>query len=334
MSAPAERADRVLRDTDVFAAAAELSRLNSEHAHHSHRHSASRTLNLIVLAPGPSGDERELRAGLALLGAHHPARTLVLRRQAADRLDAALRITCSVCADARAAGACSDEVLLTADAGRLEHAGSLVAPLLAKDLPTVLWLPAADGLKDARLALTGLLDHVVLSSEEVGLARASELAEGDAPVHDIEWGGLERWRTQVAAAFESAGRREMIGRIDRVTVSGESGIAGVLLAGWLAGRLGWTVERLDAAEGGGLEGEGRRADGTIGRVRVQNGPMDRSVLLAADAEEVRVRAPAEAHAEASFVEAINPGPGFAAGYDAALRALAPALGRFPIGLGG
>lgn len=332
MSALAERADRVLSDTDVFTVAGELSRLNAEHAHHAHRHAASRTLNLIVLAPSSDGDEREVRAGLELLGPHLPARTLVLRREAADRLDAALTITCSVCADVRATGACSDEVILIADAGRLDHAASLVAPLLAKDLPTVLWLPAADGLDGARLALAGLVDHVVLSSEAVGLARAAELAAGRAPVHDVEWGRLVRWRTQIAAAFESAGRREMIGRIDRVTVSGQEGASAVLLAGWVAGRLGWTVERLEREDVEGSGAEARRPDGTSAWLSLESGPTDRSVLLAAGAEEVRVAAPVEVHAEASFVEAVNPEPRFVAGYPTALRALAPALqhGRFPV----
>jgi len=328
VSALTERAERALGDTDAFAVATELSRLNAEHAHHAHRHAASRTLNLIVLAPPGDDEQRDVRAGLELLGSHHPARTLVLRRGAADRLDAALAITCSLCAEVRAAGTCSDEVILTADAGRLDHAASLVAPLLAKDLPTVLWVGVADGLDGARLALAGLVDHVVLSSQAVGLARAAGLVAGAAPVHDVEWGRLARWRTQIAGAFESPGRREMLGRIDRVTVSGLRGASALLLAGWVVGRLRWTLERLEGRAAEGWEGEGRRADGTTVRVRVESGATDRSVLLAAGAEELRVGAPAEARGDATFVEAINPDSRFAAGYATALRALrADALGR-------
>ncbi len=45
-----------------------------------------------------------------------------------------------------------DRVTLTVDDSRLEHAASLLAPLLLSDLPTVLWLPDLDSpIPDPRL---------------------------------------------------------------------------------------------------------------------------------------------------------------------------------------
>src|SRR2546430_643029 len=76
---------------------------------------------------------------LAGLGAHSPSRTLVLRRHGADRLDAEAVIECELSDAAGRVGVCHDRVTLTADDARLEHAASLLAPLLLSDLPTVLW---------------------------------------------------------------------------------------------------------------------------------------------------------------------------------------------------
>ncbi len=48
---------------------------------------------------------------------------------------------CRAPAGAGRVGLCHDRIVLSMDAGRLEHAASLLAPLLVSDLPTVLWLP-------------------------------------------------------------------------------------------------------------------------------------------------------------------------------------------------
>ena len=86
---------------------------------------------------------RAVEDALAGLGAHSPSRTLVLRRHGSDRLDAELVIESEVPDAAGRVGVSHDRVTLTADDSRLEHAASLLAPLLLSDLPTVLWLPGA-----------------------------------------------------------------------------------------------------------------------------------------------------------------------------------------------
>ena len=58
------------------------------------------------------------------------SRTLVLRRHGADRLDAELVIESELPEAAGRVGVSHDRVTLTADDSRLEHAGSLLAPLL------------------------------------------------------------------------------------------------------------------------------------------------------------------------------------------------------------
>ncbi len=111
----------------------------------------ARTLNLIV-APASPAAARAVDDALAGLGAHSPSRTLVLRRHGSDRLDAELAIEGELPDAAGRVGVCHDRVTLTADDSRLEHAASLLAPLLLSDLPTVLWLPEPDSpIPDRRL---------------------------------------------------------------------------------------------------------------------------------------------------------------------------------------
>ena len=114
----------------------------------------ARTLNLIV-APASAVAASAAEDALEGLGAHSPSRTLVLRRHGADRLDAELVIESEVPEAAGRVGVSHDRVTLTADDSRLEHAASLLAPLLLSDLPTVLWLPEPDSPIPDR----GLLDR-------------------------------------------------------------------------------------------------------------------------------------------------------------------------------
>ena len=92
------------------------------------------------MAPGAHGADPAIDATLARLGAHGPSRTLVMRRHGADRLDVEAMLEVELPDGAGRLGVCHDQVVSTADESRLEHAASLVAPLLLADLPTVLWL--------------------------------------------------------------------------------------------------------------------------------------------------------------------------------------------------
>ena len=132
----------------------ELARLHRLFQDHGHGHALARTLNLIV-APASSAAASAAEEALDGLGAHSPSRTLALRRHGADRLDAELVIESEVPEAAGRVGVSHDRVTLTADDSRLEHAASLLAPLLLSDLPTVLWLPEPDSPIPDR----GLLDR-------------------------------------------------------------------------------------------------------------------------------------------------------------------------------
>ena len=215
---------------------AELARLNR--ALQDHGHGMARVLNLID-APASPEQAKAVDDAVAGLGAHSPSRTLALRRHDSDRLDAELVLECRLPDAAGRVGVCHDRVILTADDSRLEHAASLLAPLLLSDLPVVLWLPEPDAPIPDRHLLDRAQQILVDSTAGDGAALPGlgELTRS-ARVHDLAWGRLEFWRAATAAAFDSPERRALLSRVTHLEVhyEGDALSAGLLLAGWVAAR--------------------------------------------------------------------------------------------------
>ena len=128
------------------------------------------------------------------------------------------------------------------------------------DLPTVVWSPHghAEGV-DAlqRMAQVVLLDSVDEPDAHRALARSRELAEW-AYVVDLAWLRSTPWRERIAATFDPPRWRDELGHIAAMTVRHrpDSTVAGLLLLGWMASRLGWKPEAMTAG-GGELRGRAR-----------------------------------------------------------------------------
>ncbi|OLE36014.1 MAG: hypothetical protein AUG48_08925 [Actinobacteria bacterium 13_1_20CM_3_68_9] len=178
-------------DVHVAEVVGELDRLHRELQKVGRAQALARTLNLIV-APASSRAAKAVDAALAGLGAHSPSRTLVLRRHGPERLDAEVVLESELPDAAGRVGVCHDRVTLTTNESRLEHAASLIAPLLLSDLPTVLWIPELDSpIPDGRLlerAQQVLVDSTADDGDALG--RLRELTR-TARVHDLAWGRLE-----------------------------------------------------------------------------------------------------------------------------------------------
>jgi glucose-6-phosphate dehydrogenase assembly protein OpcA len=315
--------------------ATELARMHRAHQREGRVHALTRTLNLII-APGSTRANAAITEALAGLGSHSPSRTLVLRRHDHDLLDAEVTIECELPEGPGRVGVCHDQVALTAGESRLEHAASLLAPLLLADLPTVLWLPEPD----SPIPDPGLLERsqqVLVDSTGDGgeLARLVVLARGTR-VHDLVWGRLEYWRAAAAAAFESPERRALLGRVTGLEVSYEGGAlsAGLLLAGWVTARAGWRAGLIQREDGRAV-GSAARLDG--GEVGLSVAPAPEAggcggveaLTFRAGSDEVRLsRGAATNRLRDLFAEALQPLPSFARGYLDALTAAAAMLGVF------
>jgi glucose-6-phosphate dehydrogenase assembly protein OpcA len=315
------------QDVRVEQVVRELDRLHRTHQGEGEGHALTRTLNLIV-APSERGTHEAVDATLAGLGAHSPSRTLILRRHGADRLDAEAGLECRMFDAAGKVGFCHDQVVLSANPGRLAHAASLVAPLLIADLPTVLWIPEPDSpIPDLRLLERSQRVLVDSSHDGASLGSLLRLTSG-ARVHDIAWGRLEFWRAVTAAAFQSPERRELLPRITSVELVYRGGAhsPALLLAGWISARSGWRARAIDRDDEG-ASGTVTRPDGTPVELSLSRDTKARgcggieSLTLRADSSEVRVaRGAATSHLRDLFAEALQPLSSFGRGYLEALTA--------------
>jgi glucose-6-phosphate dehydrogenase assembly protein OpcA len=160
---------------------------------------------------------------------------------------------------------CSEQVLL-----EVQGAAEVVVPeallqLLVGDMPVYVWWRAP--LDDEALLqpVLEMADRFIVNSAAGNcaatlgtLAWATAHPSSRAAVGDLAWMRTDPWREIVASMFDGPEPRQELSRIVHVQIAcrgadGACGSTGFYLAGWLATRLGWTVEGPDRV---------RRADGT------------------------------------------------------------------------
>ncbi|MDQ0759841.1 glucose-6-phosphate dehydrogenase assembly protein OpcA [Streptomyces canus] len=255
----------------------------------------------------------------------HPSRTLVVikrvsrspRDRTQSRLDAEVRVG----ADAGT----GETVVLRLYGEVVDHAQSVVLPLLLPDAPVVVWWPVDAPLDPAGDPLGALAQRRVTdtySSEQPVrelTARADTYTPGDT---DLSWTRITPWRSMLAAALD-----QVTCKVDAVEVEGEEfNPSCELLAMWLADRLDVPVKR-SLSSGPGLTAVRLhtdsgpivldRADGSLATLSIQGQP-DRAVALKRRdtaeliAEELRRLDPDDTYASALRfgVERLNPSAPF------------------------
>jgi glucose-6-phosphate dehydrogenase assembly protein OpcA len=216
----------------------------------------------------------------------HPSRTLVVikrvsrspRDRTQSRLDAEVRVG----ADAGT----GETVVLRLYGEVVDHAQSVVLPLLLPDAPVVVWWPVNAPLDPAGDALGALAQRRVTdtyASEQPvrDLAeRAKSYTPGDT---DLSWTRITPWRSMLAAALD-----QVTCEVKAVEVEGEEfNPSCELLAMWLADRLDVPVKR-SLSGGPGLTAVRMdtdcgpialdRADGSLATLSIEGQP-DRAVAL-------------------------------------------------------
>lgn len=237
-------------------------------------------LNLIVYAPVGEGREA-IDALLDEVYESNPSRSLVLfadRAAADERLDAYVSTRCSLSSKG-SRQICGEQITIEAAGGAVERAASAVAPLLVPDVPVFLWWKDIPHYEDKLFArLVEISDRVVIDSAFFDHPREdlSRLARviGENPEHmavsDLNWGRLTPWRALVAGFWDVRENLPALRALDRVLIrfaptggaDAQTPPAALLLAGWLASRLGWEVGRRITEEGNDADSvELKTADG-------------------------------------------------------------------------
>lgn len=213
---------------------------------------AARVLNLVVVV---DRDWRgEILNRLEQVGRYSASRTILCAVER-GRTTVDATVTLSTKSGARAGDLVlsRERVVLDVGEAHLDKLDTLVDPLVVTDIATLVWSPhdhpqAVDAL--LHLSQVVLVDSVNEPDPAAAVARAQELAK-EAYVVDLAWLRSTPWRERVASTFDPAQWRDELRKIDSVTVrhSPDSAVAGVLLCGWLATRLGWEQGSLVSHDG-------------------------------------------------------------------------------------
>jgi glucose-6-phosphate dehydrogenase assembly protein OpcA len=243
------------QDTSPGEIEAALRKLLVEHHAHSGHDAPARVLNLIAVVDREWRGEIENR--LEKVGRYHASRTVLCAVEPKrTTIDAHVRLIAADEAEAGEFSVMHEHVVLDIGSQHVKSLDTIVDPLVVTDLPTMVWAPhghheAVDSVM--RLSQVVLLDTVSEPSIEQGLAWASGLADR-AYVVDLAWLRSTPWRERIAATFDPPAFREQLHGITTVCVRHhpDSGVAGLLLCGWLASRLGWSPGALSSRgrEGG------------------------------------------------------------------------------------
>jgi len=219
----------------------------------------ARVLNMIAFVEGEWSGEIANR--LRGVGRYHASRLVVLSYDPKrTRLDARASVAAEDEAKPGELVLLHETVIVELGDRHLDDLLTIADPLMVSDLPTLLWSPhghpeAVDALLP--LAQAMLLDSVDEPVWHEAIDRANTLSDR-AYVVDLAWLRSTPWRERIAATFDPPALRGELESITAITVRHhpESTVAGMLLIGWLASRLGWRLSPL-VSDGDVLSGTAR-----------------------------------------------------------------------------
>jgi glucose-6-phosphate dehydrogenase assembly protein OpcA len=217
-------------------------------------------LNLLVYS-SVTDDRTEMEEILDAVCEQHPSRTLWLL---ADRETTEARLEAYVSTRCRLLGGggrqiCGEQVTIEAAGGALESVGSAISPLLVPDIPVFLWWKDIPHYEDSLFnRMTAMSDRIVIDSASFDhpfddMRRLAQiLREGKLlmTVSDLNWARLTAWRMLMASFWDVPDYLPHLEKIDRLVVEydppdvalEEIAPKALLVVGWLASRLGWSIE--------------------------------------------------------------------------------------------
>lgn len=231
----------------------------------------ARVLNMVVFVESRHAEEVAER--LRGVGRYHASRTVVLSYDPQrESLGASVSVAAAGESGPGEPALLRETALVEIGKRHLDDLTTIADPLVISDLPTLLWSPysrlqAADALLS--LAQATLIDSIEQPDWSGAIARACFLAE-HAYVVDLAWLRSTPWRERVAATFDPPRMRPELASLSELTISHHprSTVAAMLFAGWLASRLGWSLN------GSRLASETSRAAVLVGTAETQAGALE------------------------------------------------------------
>jgi glucose-6-phosphate dehydrogenase assembly protein OpcA len=269
-------------NVDVGAVVAKLHEIQAELARHDvaqeeHPHPRNCVLNLVVMVDDRHRANACDRA-IAGVAASHPLRAILVHPGGAEgegKLDAEIVTEAHQLVSGFPVQ--REQVLLHVRGEAADHLASLVEPLLVPDVPTYLWWSGRERLDAATIrdAMTFsdvlVVDSALLEHPVDGLLQLAGIAadpDTGIAVEDFRWGRMRPWRDAIAQCFAPEDRRALLGGLREVAVvaagAGADRLVGAaLMAGWMAGALGWRIADV-AARDDGLTATAEAGDERVG----------------------------------------------------------------------
>ena len=187
---------------------------------------------------------------------HHPARGIlaIFRPEKPPSLSAWVSARCHTSGSTKQI--CSEQITVASEGGHIRQLSSVVLPLVLPDLPVFLWWRhnSIDG--DTYKALHNCARRFIVDTGRADVAWSllkdtAELINGSRGclrISDLNWRRLTPWLEACADAFDGFPMpMDYLFKTTKLTISyvptdsGELPAQPLLLAGWLASRLGWTT---------------------------------------------------------------------------------------------
>jgi len=257
-------------------------------------------MDLVVVAADQEAAEAAATT-IADLAAHHPCRAIIVLDEPAgeSRIDAV--VTSYSHEVMESVNSLYEQVFLRARGAAAEHIPSLVEALLISDVTTYLWWTGSPPLKEERfrsaLAIADVLivDTGRLERPYEGFMGLAEISRSHPrlSIGDLHWARVRPWREILAQSFNPIDRRGFLRGIGAVGIDyvGDgrgNRSAAVLLTGWLAATLGWTLRRAAGGVGGVVVAHFEAPEGRS--VEIAMRPVERTGFVSGDLMAVRLEA--------------------------------------------
>ena len=216
------------------------------------------------------------------ISAHMPRRliTLAPTLDASRALETMVAAYCPLPEERGGSDACGDVIVLRGGMGAIQQGLPMIQPLVGEDLPCwVWWNSSLDEPIDMLETLAPPRRRLVIDSSLGEPARCLDVLvrriEAGQAVNDLNWLRLRSWRESLAMVFDPPSRRDALAHVARldIDVEGDHPVKGLLLAAWIADRLGWHLVASHAEEEGGISAEFQRTDGVSVQFHQATVPM-------------------------------------------------------------
>ena len=181
--------------------------------------------------------------------------TLAPTLQDVIELETSVSAYCPLLEEGGGNTACGDAIVFRGGLKSLKDGLDILENLIPEDLPSWLWwngsLDEAPKLleriskKDRRLIIDS-----ALGNPSSCLNFLNEKLNQEQAVNDLNWLRLRSWRETLAMVFDPPSRRDSLSKIISIDIDieGDHPVQGLLLASWIADRLGWKIKSCNKNE--------------------------------------------------------------------------------------